>query len=251
MIYLLIQLAVAALCVFAYRSIRRHSMWYYAGAIALVALFFYGHFFGLPEVIWRPLYYTLKQCMLGMAFFVVVMYVGALPPTHKITRNLRSIRGEMSIIAWILCLGHLVYLVAIPPMVDIALRIHFIMPAAAIGMVLSIILVILLAVLGVTSFRSVKKHMKNRAWKAVQWWAYPFYAITYVHLMLMLGPSLAQGSIFPILTATVYTLLFGGYLVLRVRRIMIDKAVKVVKAEQVDTDTRDAVEDAVAAEANE
>ena len=222
MIYLLIQLAVAAFCVLAYRSIRRHSMWYYAGAIALVALFFYGHFFGLPEAIWRPLYYALKQCMLGMAFFVVVMYVGALPPTHKITRNLRSIRGEMSIIAWILCLGHLVYLLAIPPMVDIALRIHFIMPAAAIGMVLSIILVVLLAVLGVTSFRSVKRHMKNRAWKAVQWWAYPFYAITYVHLMLILMPAAMRGGLQAIESVIGYSIVFGIYIIGRPLRAHLD-----------------------------
>jgi len=247
-IYLLIQVLTVALCVTCYRSIRHHAKWYYVGSIALVALFYYGALFGLPEPVWRPLYHLIKQCMLGMAFFVVVMFVGALPPDHKVTKNLRSIRGELSIIAWILCLGHLIYLVAIPPMVDIALRIHFIMPAAAIGMVLSIVLLVLLVVLGVTSFRSVKRHMTNKSWKALQWWAYPFYAITYVHLMLMLGPSLAQGSIFPIITASVYTLIFVGYLVLRVRRFKIDKAQKVAKAEKLDEPTRDVVEDAVAAE---
>ena len=223
MIYLVIQLATIAFCIGLYRSIRHHALWYYIAAFALVGLLFYGVFFGLPEIAWRPLYHLVKQCMLGMAFFVVVMFVGVLPDSSKIGKNLRSIRGELSIIAWILCLGHLVYLVTIPPMVNIALRIHFIMPAAAVGLVISIVLLVLLAVLGVTSFRCVKKHMTNRAWKAVQWWAYPFYALTYIHLMLMLGPSLTQGSLFPILTAAVYTLIFGSYLVLRVRRAKLDK----------------------------
>lgn len=224
MIYLAIQLVTVAICVGLYRSIRKHAVWYYAGAIALTALFYYGALFGLPEVVWRPLFYLVKQCMWGMAFFVVVMYVGVLPKSSKVGQKLRSIRGELSIIAWILCLGHLIYLAVIPPMVDIALRIGFMMPAAAVGLVVSVVLLVLLAVLGVTSFRCVKKHMSNRSWKAVQWWAYPFYALVYVHLMLMLGPGLTQLSLTPVITAVVYTLIFGVYLVLRVRRARLDRA---------------------------
>ena len=79
MIYALIQVLTAALCLVLYRSIRQHAVWYYAGCFAITALFFYGAFFELPDAVWRPLFYLIQQCMWGMAFFVVVMFVGALP----------------------------------------------------------------------------------------------------------------------------------------------------------------------------
>lgn len=223
MIYAIIQAVTLALCLLLYRSIRQHAVWYYAGCIVVTAAFFYGAFFGLPEVVWRPLFYLIQQCMWGMAFFVVVMFVGALPKGSKAAQNLRSIRGELSIIAWILCLGHLIYLKVIPPLVNIAVTLGFAMPAAVTGLVVSIVLLVLLVVLGVTSFRCVKKHMGAKVWKAVQWWAYPFYALVYVHLMLMLGPSMVQGSATSVVSAAVYTAVFGVYLVMRVRRALLDR----------------------------
>lgn len=224
--YALIQLATVAFCLVLYRSIRQHAVWYYAGSIALVGLFFLGQFVALPGLISQPLFYLMQQCMLGMAFFVVVMFVGALPKTSKAGQKLRSIRGELSIIAWILCLGHLIYLAVIPRLVDIALRLGFAMPLTVIGLVTSVVLLVLLLVLGVTSFRFVKKHMSSKSWKAVQWWAYPFYALVYAHLLLMLAPAVSSGSVTPLVTAAVYTLIFGGYLVLRVRRAMLDRGMQ-------------------------
>lgn len=224
MIYALIQALTVALCLLLYRSIRQHAVWYYAGCIAVTAVFFYGAFLGLPEVVWRPLFYLVQQCMWGMAFFVVVMFVGALPKGSKAAQNLRSIRGELSIIAWILCLGHLIYLKVIPPLVKVAVALGFAMPAAVAGLVVSLVLLVLLAVLGVTSFRCVKKHMSARAWKTVQRWAYPFYALVYVHLVLMLGPSTLQGSATSIVSVAVYTAIFGTYLVMRIRRALLDRA---------------------------
>ena len=223
MIYALIQVLTAALCLVLYRSIRQHAVWYYAGCFAITALFFYGAFFELPDAVWRPLFYLIQQCMWGMAFFVVVMFVGALPKTLKAAQNLRSIRGELSIIAWILCLGHLIYLKVIPPLVQVALNLGFAMPAAVAGLVVSLILLALLVILGVTSFRFVKRRMSAKAWKAVQGWAYPFYALVYVHLVLMLGPSMLQGSATSIVAVSVYTAIFGAYTVLRVRRALLDR----------------------------
>ena len=223
MIYALIQVLTLAFCLVFHRSIHRHAMWYYLAAIVVTALYFYGDFFGLPDPIWLPLFYLIQQCMWGMAFFVVVMFVGALPRSSKVAQNLRSIRGELSIIAWILCLGHLVYLTVVPPLVRIAFTIGFAMPAAVAGLAVSIVLLVLLAVLGVTSFRTVKKHMTAKAWRAVQWWAYPFYALVYIHLILMLAPSIGQLSATSLVSAGAYTLIFGVYAVMRVRRAVLDK----------------------------
>ena len=222
MIYLIIQLCAVAFCLLCSRSLRRHAVWYYVGAFAVTALFFYGEFFGLPEPIWRPLFYAIDQCMLGTALFVVVMVIGALPRTSWFAQRLRPVRGELSIFAWILCLGHLVYLTIIPRMVHIALTLQFAMPLTVIGLVVSLILLVLLIVLGVTSFKFVKRRMSAKTWKAVQRWSYLFYALVYAHLMLMLAPTIATGAPRAILTGAVYSVIFVGYAVLRVRRARLD-----------------------------
>lgn len=218
MIYLLIQICAVAFCLLCSRSLRRHAVWYYVGAFAVLAVFFYGEFFGLPEVVWRPLFYAIDQCMLGTALFVVVMVIGALPRDSWFSQRLRPVRGELSIFAWILCLGHLVYLTVIPRLVKIALTLKFAMPLTVAGLVVSLILLVLLIVLGVTSFKCVKRHMSAKTWKAVQRWSYLFYALVYVHLMLMLWPTISTGAPKAVFTGIVYSIIFIGYAILRVRR---------------------------------
>ncbi len=222
MIYLLIQLFAVAFCLLLSCSLRRHAVWYYAGAFAMLALFFYGDIFGLPEPIWRPVFYLIDQCMLGTALFVVVMFIGAVPRNSWFSQRLRPVRGELSIFAWILCLGHMVYLTVIPRLVRIALTIGFAMPMAVAGLAVALVLLVLLAVLGVTSFKFVKRHMSAKLWKAVQRWSYLFYALVYVHLMLMIAPVLMTGAPKAVFTGVVYSVIFLGYGVMRVRRAWLD-----------------------------
>ena len=222
--YLIIQLLAVAFCWFAARSMRKHAIAYYVGAFALEALFLYGKFFSLPSFLWTPIFFAVDQCMLGTALFVVVMFVGVFPKNSPIAQRLRPSRGELSIFAWILCLGHLFYLTVIPRMADIAIRLGFAMPMTVVGLIVALILLVLLIVLGVTSFKFVKRAMNAATWKAVQRWSYLFYACTYIHVMLMVVPSAVYGSGQAAFTALVYTTIFGSYAVLRVKRALAEKA---------------------------
>ena len=56
-------------------------------------------------------------------------------------------------------------------------------------------LVVLLVVLGVTSFAFVKRQMSTASWKKVQKLAYPFFGLVYVHPLLMLLPSALHGGL--------------------------------------------------------
>ena len=47
-----------------------------------------------------------KRQLLGFALFALVMYIGALPEGSKARQMLMPIRGELSIIAAILTVGH-------------------------------------------------------------------------------------------------------------------------------------------------
>lgn len=79
------------------------------------------------------------------------------------------------------------------------------------ALVVALALLVLLLVLGVTSFGFVKKHMRTESWKRLQRWAYVFFGLVYMHLMLMLAPAASRGGEAALITVAVYTVVFGAY----------------------------------------
>ena len=94
----------------------------------------------------------------------------------------------------------------------------------------SVILLLLLVVLTVTSFQCVRRKMKGRTWKRIQRLSYIFYALIYVHVLLILTPSLPY-RIVSLAKITIYTLIFGCYLVLRVLKYF-SKKKKITKTQE-------------------
>ena len=85
---------------------------FYSIAAMLVLLYFFGATFGVPRWLWMPLVDLIQKCELAVALFAVVMLIGCLGKEQKLSyRRMKPIRAELSIIACILCLGHMaVYL---------------------------------------------------------------------------------------------------------------------------------------------
>ena len=65
--------------------------------------------------------------------------------------------------------------------------------------------------------------MRTDSWKRLQRWAYVFFGLVYVHLMLMLAPAASRGGEAAVASVAVYTVVFGAYAVLRVRRALVDR----------------------------
>ena len=86
----------------------------------------------------------------------------------------------------------------------------------------ALILLVLVIVLGVTSFNFVKRRMGGRVWKNVQRWAYPFFGLAWAHLMFMLVPAAAKGGEQATVSVAIYTVLFAAYFVLRIVRAVKD-----------------------------
>ncbi|MBC2887939.1 hypothetical protein [Gordonibacter massiliensis (ex Traore et al. 2017)] len=216
----LIVLAATILACFALRNpVKRWPVLFYVLAVALVMLFICGAYVPLPRPLWSLLLVLVQKCMLSLALFVVVMYLGVFARESKVGTWLRPIRAELSIVAWILSLGHMtMYLVSYAPRL-LAGRIDGNVLAA---LVLALVLFALLLVLGVTSFNVVKKRMKTGTWKRVQLLAYPFFGLVYVHLLLMLLPSALRGGEAAQTSIVVYSVVFGAYAVLRVVRAVRD-----------------------------
>lgn len=194
---------------------------FYALAIAVDVAFVAGTFWGLPRDVWSVLFVLIQKCLLPLALFVVVMYIGALPRDSRPCRWLKAVRAELSIVAWILSLGHMaVYGATYLPRLLTGGRMDANVVAS---FAVAVVLLALLLVLGVTSFNAVKKRMRTETWKRVQKLAYPFFLLVYAHLLLMLAPSALHGGIAATTSVAVYSVVFAAYVVLRLVRAVKDR----------------------------
>lgn len=217
----IVLLITIAACFALRNPIHKWPIAFYILAIAINVVFIFGSTVGLPRAVWSVMFELIQKCILPMAIFVVVMYIGVLKKGSKPYLWLKSIRAELSIIATILTLGHMVvYIIPYFPRVFGPAAVKTNVLAA---FVIALLLFILLLVLGVTSFTFVKKHMKTKTWKKVQKWSYPFFGLVYVHIMLMLAPAALRGGKAAVISVIVYSLVFVGYAVLRVIRAVADK----------------------------
>lgn len=202
---------------------------FYALAVAADVVYIAGIEGLLPRAVMGPLALLVGKCMLSLALFVVVMYIGVFAKGSLVHQWLKPVRAELSILACILACGHMaVYLASYAPRLGGALGANVLS-----ALVVALALLVLLLVLGVTSFGFVKKHMRTESWKRLQRWAYVFFGLVYVHLMLMLAPAASRGGEAALVTVAVYTVVFGAYAVLRVRRALIDCRIEASVAARV------------------
>ena len=226
---LVITLIVTIALTLALREPIRKAPWvFYLIALALDVMLLLGLSSNLPAF-WRDLLVvTMRKGALGVALFAVVMWIGVLPRDGKLSKWLRPIRAELSIIACILIAGHMatylgVYISRLFSPAPIKAQVTA-------ALIIALLLLLLILVLGITSFRFAKRRMSAKNWRKLQKLAYVFYGLVFIHVMLMLAPSIFQGSKAALVTVIVYAVIFGGYIIARIWRAVIDKR------DQVDLD---------------
>lgn len=145
---------------------------------------------------------TFTSGTVGTAFFIIVMFTGALNNKYKVTKKLLGIRMELSIIASFMVLFHVAY---------------YFLDFSVIGKVLyfsGLIAFIIMLPLFITSFIKIRKKMNNKMWKRLQKWAYLFYALIYVHMCFA---NIGKFTI-DIDKISLYTVIFTLYTYLKVRK---------------------------------
>lgn len=206
-------------------SLKKHPNAYYIGAAAISIGIFISGFVDMPLFVKKNILGIFAKGSLGTAMFVFVMYAGALPKGNRFIAPLMKIRGELSITAAILVLCHnFTY-------GRTYFRMLFVQPeilsetqlAAAI---ISIILIMIMLVLTITSFPSVRKRMQAKKWKQLQRTAYLFYGLMYVHIMLINVPYARLGMSMYIVNVIVYSIVFLGYVAMRISKALITNAQK-------------------------
>ena len=157
---------------------------------------------------------------LGGAFWAVVMWAGALPNGSAPIKKLMPIRGELSITAAIITLSHIITygLQYISNFLKGRTGSDF-----AVTSVVCIVMVLIMIPLTIMSFKAIRKKMNAKTWKKIQRFAYFFYALIYIHIMVLFIPKAQKGREGYFLSVLVYSLVFIGYAVMRIRKAYIAK----------------------------
>ncbi|MCL1798165.1 MAG: hypothetical protein FWG23_00255 [Eggerthellaceae bacterium] len=196
--------------------IKRFSIFFYVAALLLGVFYLVSISSELPGFLTRFLPLVMQKGTLAVSFFVIVMFIGVFDESSEVRKYLMPIRAELSIIGSLLMLTHIVrYLITYAPLIIGGARVGFNIFAA---FFLALLLVVLLAILTGTSFNVTKRRIHPDSWKRIQWLAYPFFLLIYVHLLLFLLPSALLGGTTAWISVGVYTATFIAYIVLRLRR---------------------------------
>ncbi|MDZ4993408.1 hypothetical protein GNF80_10575 [Clostridium perfringens] len=205
-----------------YKQIKKYSSILYVIS-ALIAIFFIVftktdlHNY-VPKYISKYTIGIFSKSTFSLALFTIVMYTGTLSNSFKYKKNLMAIRGELSIIACILTLGHnILYGIYYFPT-------FFTNPQSLtyyklFATLLSLIMICLMLPLMITSFQCVRKRMSYKVWKRIQRFAYLFYGLIYIHIMLLYIPKY-NNKLFEII---LYSIIFFAYYFLRIRKYFKDK----------------------------
>ncbi|MCI7656370.1 ferric reductase-like transmembrane domain-containing protein [Anaerotignum sp.] len=223
-LYILVSIILTLLFAFGCNAaLRKHAGSFYILAVLIILFEVIYYQTGLrdaaPEWLTQYIVNPFKRGALPTAMFIVVMYIGALDTKNPSVNKLMGIRGELSIIACILTLGHnIVY--GQKHFVNLFTNPSEMKPQAFIAAIISLVMIAIMLPLMITSFTSVRKKMRTASWKNLQRLAYPFFALIYIHVMVLFVPKFSEKY----LDIIAYTLIFGIYAVLR-----ITKAVKTAK----------------------
>lgn len=169
--------------------------------------------------------------LISVSFFILVMYAGALNSKWTITKKLRSIRAELAILGSILMLPHgVIYfarflILKLPKIISEGTFPILYFAYLAIGIIGFIVMIPLF----ITSLKKVRRKMQGKQWKRLQRWAYLFYFLTYVHILLVL---LNEKEI-DWLRLSAYTIIFVSYMSLKLvkyKEISLIKSVELSKS---------------------
>ncbi|MRZ81342.1 hypothetical protein GKD14_00640 [Paeniclostridium sordellii] len=205
-----------------YKQIKKHSTMLYIIA-TLIAIFFIIFMKSnlnehIPKYISKFVIGVFSKGTISLALFTIVMYTGVLDNSFKFRQNLMAVRGELSIIACILTLGHnVLYGMYFFPTFFINMQSLSIFKIIA--TLLSLIMICLMIPLMITSFKSIRKKMPYKTWKKIQRSAYVFYGIMYIHIMLLYIPKF-NSKLFEII---LYSIIFLAYYFLRIIKFFKDK----------------------------
>ena len=212
--------ATILICLTCDKAIKKYPQFFYIGAALLSAAAFCIDEFvevrTLAPFVRDGLVPVLTNALFATAFWTVVMFTGALKNGSKLIKKLMPIRGELSITAALLTVGHIViygitYLKRLFSGRNLTFDIIFFV-------IVALVLVLIMTPLTVMSIKKIRKKFKGKTWKNIQRFAYLFYAMIYLHVILVLWSKVQHGDMMKYADLVIYTVIFAVYLAMRVRK---------------------------------
>lgn len=220
---LIISLVLAVAFVFLCgKALKKHPNLFYIGAGIITAVLAFVPFDGVPDFVNNYILALFRRGSFATSIFIIVMYTGALKNGSALMKKLIVIRGELSIMASIMILCHNIFFgkTYFIRLFTSASTMPITQLLAAIASLLMIVIMIPLAIM---SFPKIRKKMKPKLWKRLQRFAYAFYALIYIHIFLLTYSSAQARRGDYALSLILYTIVFGVYLVMRVRKYLLKK----------------------------
>ena len=159
------------------------------------------------------------------ALWSVVMWAGALPTGSALIKKIMPIRGELSIFAAAVTLSHAVTY-GITYIKRFMLNMEHNRPLTSDFIITSLVCIVLMIImipLTVMSFKAIRKKMNAKTWKKIQRAAYIFYALIYIHIMVLYVPQAKNGNTEKFFSIIVYSIVFIGYAVFKIAKVYIKK----------------------------
>ncbi|MDE6035823.1 MAG: FMN-binding protein [Ruminococcus sp.] len=206
-------------------ALKKYPFVFYASAVIITVasvLLAGADTHAVPQLVNTYIIGLFTRGVFATALWYVVMLTGALPNGSVPIKKLMTIRGELSIFTAILTLGHNIgfgktYFVRLFTDSE---RMSVNQKTAGI---LSIAMLVIMLPLTVMSFPAVRKKMNAKLWKKLQRTAYLFYAMIYIHVLVLYYPMAKAGRDGIFFNILVYSIAFIGYAVMRVRKHIVIK----------------------------
>ncbi len=198
--------------------LRKNPLPFYVGAILLAAASTAFSWTGAGNF----LAFITRGAFTG-ALFTIVMFAGAFPQGSFGAKTFMPVRAQLSILGSIFAMSHGLALVkpyfmriisgeSLPQIYeDMGLQ-------AVLSLVVSALLMLVMLPLFITSFKIIRKKMAPKAWKKLQQFAYLFYLLMFVHILVFEIPKAMRGVEGYTLNVFAYSLVFLSYLFCRILR---------------------------------
>ncbi len=222
MLFLLALLLAVLFSFVCRKALKKHAVLFYIAAAAVSVAVAVWDFHGVPAPMQNYVIGLFSRGAFATGLWCVVMWIGALPNGSAMMKALMPVRGELSIFAAILTLGHnfgfgktyFVRMFTNPGSMK---------PTQLTAGILSLVMLAIMIPLTILSIPSVRKKMTAKRWKKIQRTAYLFYTLIYLHVMILFLPSAQNGKVLYQVSVIVYSLVFLGYAACRIRKAIIRK----------------------------
>ena len=222
MLFLIAVILAVCIAIFLKTPLKKCPIAFYLAAAIISAAVAFLDFRSAPDFVNNYIIALFSRGALATGLWAVVMWAGALPNGSKLMKTLMPIRGELSIFAAILTLGHNIGF-GKTYFVRMFTAFHSMSAQQLAAGIISIIMLMIMLPLTVLSFPKIRKKFKAKTWKNIQRSAYAFYALIYIHVMILSIPFAFAGRSGYLLNVAVYSVVFISYAAFRIRKQIVLK----------------------------